>query len=135
MYYPKSQITTNLSTNGKEFQIVGKSEYYIGSYFKTSDGKFYTGKTPQDGVNKLLTKNPIVNDKNLEAVTCGVRAETSPRYFININIKYLIYSSDLKIEEAERFVSISLNKYCSVGASLRRDTIVNHSFEMDVTID
>ena len=50
MYYPKSQITTNLSTNGKEFQIVGKSEYYIGSYFKTSDGKFYTGKTPQDGV-------------------------------------------------------------------------------------
>ena len=69
MYYPKSQITTNLSTNGKEFQIVGKSEYYIGSYFKTSDGKFYTGKTPQDGVNMLLTKNPIANDKNLEAST------------------------------------------------------------------
>ena len=66
MYFPKSQITTNLSTNGKEFQIVGKSEYYIGSYFKTSDGQFYTGKTPQDGVNKLLTRNPIVNDKNLE---------------------------------------------------------------------
>ena len=66
MYYPKSQITTNLSTNGKEFQIVGKSEYYIGSYFKTSDGKFYTGKTPQDGVNMLLTKNPIAMIKILK---------------------------------------------------------------------
>jgi hypothetical protein len=54
MYYPKSQITTNLSTNGKEFQIVGTSEYYIGSYFKTSNGRFYTGKTPQDGNNLLI---------------------------------------------------------------------------------
>ncbi len=66
MYFPKSQITTNLSTNGKEFQVVGKIEYYVGSYFKTSDGRFYTGKTPQDGINQLLTKKPIVNDKNLE---------------------------------------------------------------------
>ena len=58
MYFPKSQITTNLSTNGKEFQIVGTSEYYIGSYFTTSNGKFYTGKTPQDGDNLLLIQNP-----------------------------------------------------------------------------
>jgi uncharacterized OsmC-like protein len=42
----------------------------------------------------------------------------------------LIYSGDLKIEEAERFVSLALDKYCSVGASLRRDTRVNHSFEI-----
>ena len=66
MYFPKSQITTNLSTNGKEFQIAGKSKYYVGSYFKTSDGRFYTGKTPQDGINQLLIQKPIVNDKNLE---------------------------------------------------------------------
>ena len=64
MYYPKSQITTNLSTNGKEFQIVGTSEYYIGSYYKTSDGKFFTGKTPQDGSNRPLTQNPIANLNN-----------------------------------------------------------------------
>ena len=64
MYYPKSQITTNLSTNGKEFQLVETDEYYIGSYFKTSDGRFYTGKTPQDGNNKLLIQNPINNPNN-----------------------------------------------------------------------
>jgi hypothetical protein len=60
MYFPKSQITTNLSTNGKEFQVVGTDEYYIGSYFKTSDGRFYTGKTPQDGNNKLLEKTLLM---------------------------------------------------------------------------
>jgi hypothetical protein len=57
MYYPKSQITTDLSTNGKEFQIVDTNEFYIGSYFKTSNGKYYTGKTPQDGNNQLLFKS------------------------------------------------------------------------------
>lgn len=78
MYYPKSQITTNLSTNGKEFQVVGTDEYYIGSYFKTSDGRFYTGKTPQDGNNKLLIQNPI-NDPNNPILS--INSDTN--YFTN----------------------------------------------------
>lgn len=57
MYFPKSQITTNLSTNGKEFKIIGSDRFYIGFYFSTSDGKYYTGKTPQDGDNLLLFKD------------------------------------------------------------------------------
>ena len=57
MYFPKSQITTNLSTNGKEFKIIGSDRFYIGFYFSTSDGKYYTGKTPQDGDNLLLSKD------------------------------------------------------------------------------
>lgn len=56
MYYPKSQLTTNLSTNGKEYQLVDTGESYVGSYFKTSDGKYYTGKTPQDGNNQQLVR-------------------------------------------------------------------------------
>jgi len=79
MYYPKSQITTNLSTNGKEFQLVETDEYYIGSYFKTSDGRFYTGKTPQDGNNKLLVQNPI-NNPNTPILS--INSDTN--YFTNI---------------------------------------------------
>ena len=78
MYFPKSQITTNLSTNGSEFQVVGTDEYYIGSYFKTSDGRFYTGKTPQDGNNKLLVQNPI-NDPNYPALL----VDSDTNYFTN----------------------------------------------------
>lgn len=48
MYYPKSQIVTNLYTNGQEYVIKSTSENYIGNYWKTSDGKFFTGKTPED---------------------------------------------------------------------------------------
>ena len=54
MYYPKSQIQTNLYTNGEEFVIKGQSSYYIGHYWKTSQGKYYTGKTPNSGENLVL---------------------------------------------------------------------------------
>ena len=43
-YYPQSQITTNLYTNGGEYQTFNKKEY-IGPFYLTSDGKRYVGKT------------------------------------------------------------------------------------------
>ena len=48
MYYPKSQITPNLYTNGKEFVYSNTEKEYIGFYFQTSDGKYFTGKNPND---------------------------------------------------------------------------------------
>lgn len=54
-YYPISQLTTNLSTNGDEFKIVTTNEPYQGLYYTTSDGSFFTGKNPQDGPSFLLT--------------------------------------------------------------------------------
>ena len=48
MYYPKSQIKTNLITNGKEFVYLSDNQPYSGSYWRTSDGKYYTGKNPND---------------------------------------------------------------------------------------
>ena len=68
--------------------------------------------------------------KNIKAESSGTRAETAPRYFKSINIKYYIYSSDLKQDEAERFISLSIDKYCSVGSTIRKDTIIKQSFEI-----
>lgn len=48
-YYPKSQIKTNLYTNGVELVYKSNNQSYKGYYFKTSKGKFYTGKSPNDG--------------------------------------------------------------------------------------
>ena len=68
--------------------------------------------------------------KNIKAESTGKRAKNAPRYFKSINIKYYIYSSDLKEDEAERFISLSLTKYCSVGSTIRSDTLIKHSFEI-----
>ena len=68
--------------------------------------------------------------KDIKAESSGVRADTHPMYYKEINIKYIIYSNDLKENEADRFISLALNKYCSVGSSIRKDTNVKHSYEI-----
>ena len=55
MYLPKSQIVTNLYTNGTEFSLGGSP--YSGSYFKTSANKYYSGKTPSDPNSLPLSTN------------------------------------------------------------------------------
>lgn len=47
MYYPKSQITTDLYTNGQEL-VQGNNIEYVGYYYKTSDERYFSGKNPND---------------------------------------------------------------------------------------
>ena len=68
--------------------------------------------------------------RDLKAESSGIRAETHPMYYKKIKIKYIIYSKDLQNSEADRFISLALTKYCSVGSSIRMDTEVIHSFEI-----
>jgi hypothetical protein len=56
MYFPKSQIKSNLYTNGGEYILSTTKESYVGYYYETSKGTTYTGKTPQDGPNIILIK-------------------------------------------------------------------------------
>lgn len=53
-YYPKSQIKTNLYTNGNEYLISSTNSPYTGFYYEISTGKKYTGKFLGDGPNELL---------------------------------------------------------------------------------
>jgi len=55
-YYPKSQITENLFTNGDEYTIKSSGKDYRGYYWSNSSGKYFTGKTPQDKPNEELIK-------------------------------------------------------------------------------
>jgi len=51
MYYPKSQIKTNLYTNGNEYVFIDNGDIYQGFYYKTSTGEYFTGRTPDDRPN------------------------------------------------------------------------------------
>jgi hypothetical protein len=57
MYYPQSQITSNLYTNGGEFIYINTQLPYVGYYWKVSNGKYFTGKTPQDTPNEEIIKS------------------------------------------------------------------------------
>jgi hypothetical protein len=54
MYYPPNKIKTGLYTSGKEFVLSTNSTEYIGFYFSTFDGKFFTGKQVGDTNNVEL---------------------------------------------------------------------------------
>lgn len=61
-YYPKSQIKTNLYTKGGELQIVSTKENYIGYYWKTSKGEFFSNKNPNVGGSlelKVISITPL----------------------------------------------------------------------------
>jgi hypothetical protein len=57
MYIPKSKIKTNLYTNGGELLLTPNLTDYIGYYWSTYNGEFFTGKTPNDiPKQKLILK-------------------------------------------------------------------------------
>ena len=53
MYFPQSQITPNLYSNG-ELWYESTLQPYTGYYFKTSKGIYYTGRNPSDRPNVIL---------------------------------------------------------------------------------
>ena len=79
MYYPKSQIKTNLYTRGKEFVFFETNQEYRGYYYTTSTGQAYSGKTPSDPTSQPLQ---FSNQNILETATRQRDAE--PEFFGNL---------------------------------------------------
>tara|TARA_R110000737_G_scaffold264233_1_gene272116 strand:+ start:663 stop:1496 length:834 start_codon:yes stop_codon:yes gene_type:complete len=55
MYYPKSQLQTDLYTNGGEFKLTSGGTEYIGNYFIAQGNKVFSGKNPNDKPNFNLS--------------------------------------------------------------------------------
>ena len=78
MYYPKSHITPNLYSNG-ELSIKDSNSSYTGYYFKTLDGKAFSGRFPGDGVNQELTTSFDSGYSNTESFEANRIEDT--RYY------------------------------------------------------
>jgi hypothetical protein len=81
MYYPLSQTTPNLYTNGGEFQIKSTGIPYAGYYFKTSTGQYFTGRNQNDNpvIEIILTNSSVAVDNN-QIVLPKVTTLRSPIY-------------------------------------------------------
>ncbi len=98
MYYPKSQIKTNLYTNGGEYVLFSTKEEYKGYYYEISNGNKYTGKNPQDGANILL--QPLL-PLNQPLFTPSPNLIPYPQY---IEIESDIYSNLTTSPPTPRFI-------------------------------
>lgn len=83
-YYPKSQITPNLYTDGSEFIILSSNQPYTGPYFKVSNGEIYTGKNPNDTPSLKLTPITSLPPDNIDG-------DFSPNDVIPLNKLYENY--------------------------------------------
>ena len=104
MYYPKSQIKTNLYTNGDKFALASTNETYTGYYYVVSGNEFYTGKNPNDTPNELLIPIPPTPEGNDGTFTSGeiiVQNKNYEQYDLDNfenNFLYSLSSTNIKIE-------------------------------------
>jgi putative redox protein len=61
--------------------------------------------------------------------TTGVRKEDAPRRFTDIHCKYIITSPDVSEDELNKVAALSLEKYCSVAATL--NSKITYSVEVN----
>jgi len=146
MYYPKSQIKTNLYTNPAEFIISSTQEAYSGYYYETSSGKKYTGKFPGDGSNFLLISSPLstiksetFNDPQSLALIEPLEIyQPDSNILTNINVRSVpqYYTPFLTLQETQQG---SITRYfCKKGNEYRYIEInketYNKLFSQDRTI-
>ena len=68
--------------------------------------------------------------QGLQVVAQGTRREQHPKHFIDILLSFKLTSADTNQEELAKVVALSVDKYCSVAATIRG--VANVRYESEV---
>lgn len=68
--------------------------------------------------------------RTLEIEVRGTRRDEAPRRFIALHLRFRIVGDGLDRAKAERAVTLSLEKYCSVVHSLAPDIAIQHEIAL-----
>lgn len=88
----------------------------------------FGGCTGMDVISILRKKRQDVT--GLEIRLNGEKAEGHPSRYTRIQLEYLITGRNVSSQAVERAISLSLDKYCSVGATLGRSAEITHSYKI-----
>jgi putative redox protein len=58
------------------------------------------------------------------------RAMTDPKVFTKIHIHFVVKGTELKVNQVERAVRLSAEKYCSASIMLGKSVEISHDFEV-----
>lgn len=82
-----------------------------------------------DVVHILKRARQPVSDCYVEVE--GKRAETEPKVFTDIHLKFVISGKGMNENQVKRAVELSADKYCSASIMLKRGGVnVTHSYEL-----
>jgi hypothetical protein len=128
MYIPKNRIITNLQTNQNEFVYKGTNTFYNGYYWKSYDGKYFTGKNPNDNpireieLSSTINKNTIILSSQTPILF--VDYIETPLEDVNIVVNYSIIKNidlnkpDIKLLPSQYYPTPTQDDY-NLGAFSR----------------
>ena len=111
-YYPKNKITTDLYTEEGNFMLLGTRQIYSGYYHKLYNGKYFTGKTPNEPNSKELiliageTGKFSLSDENIYPVKSSPLLPTPQDYKNGEFTRYFIIKRNEPV-----FVEVSKKEY------------------------
>jgi putative redox protein len=88
----------------------------------------FGGCTGMDVISILRKKRQ--NIAGLEMNVKGKRAETHPHVYTDVHIEYVVKGKGVESQAVERAISLTLDKYCSVGATLAKTGRITSSYRI-----
>lgn len=144
-YFPKSQIRTNLYTDGHAYALSTTQQEYIGFYYETSNGQKFTGATPQEGPNIPLIpflSQPLSLVQNTQGNVIELYGLLSPDVdnfsFINPLNKKILNGAQFRFipqptstfpTEQERILGVYTRYFCKKNNELKYMEIDKLTFD------
>lgn len=88
----------------------------------------FGGCSGMDVISILRKKRQNVT--GLEINVKGEKADDYPKIYKQVHIEYVVKGKEVEKEAVERAISLSLDKYCSVGATLAKAGKITHSYRI-----
>lgn len=88
----------------------------------------FGGCSGMDVISILRKKRQLVT--GLEINVHGEKTDSYPKIYKEIHIEYVVKGRSIDKEAVERAISLSLEKYCSVGATLAKAGTITHSYKI-----
>jgi putative redox protein len=88
-----------------------------------------TGGCSAWDVVHILTKGRVAIEDCTVAIDAD-RAETDPRVFTRIHMRFTVTGRGIDPKKVERAIDLSVKKYCSASAMLAKTAVITHDFEV-----
>ena len=77
-----------------------------------------------------ILKKMRVDFSDLQIEVSGERADTHPKVYTDIHLKYSVWGKNIKAKDLEKAIKLSEDKYCSVSAMLRSTAKIHSEYKI-----
>lgn len=85
----------------------------------------FGGCSGMDVISILRKKRQSIS--GLEINIKGEKTDSYPKIYKKVHIEYIVQGKGVEEQAVERAITLSLEKYCSVGATLAKAGTISHS--------